>query len=104
VVGVHPKPSSSSGVLHLNCVVIPDPYTNDADRVKLLDAYRWAAVNYAVSEYYASRGDAREANTHWQAYVDALGNNLSYPKAQDYQGQYRSSKEPWPVQTERRPG
>lgn len=104
VIGVHPKPASSSGVLQLHAVVIPDPYTNDTDRVKLLDSYRWAAVNYAVSEYYGSRGDAKEANNHWNAYVDALGGYITYPKANEYFATFRTGKEPWPVETERRPG
>jgi hypothetical protein len=104
VIGVHPKPASGTDVLQLNCVVVPDPYTNDQDRVKLLDEYRWAAVNYAVSEYYASRGDAKEAQNHWQSYVETLGGNLQYPKSNEYLPQFRTSKEPWPVETNRRPG
>jgi hypothetical protein len=63
-IGIHMKPSASNGVLELDCVIIPKPYVEDTDPVKVREAFQRATVQYAVSEYYASRGDAAKA-TDW---------------------------------------
>jgi hypothetical protein len=73
VVGFWPKPSSDSNTIELTVVEIPKPYTNDADRVNLRDELQYAAVHYAVAEYWASRGDANEAAVHYGFYTSALG-------------------------------
>ena len=94
VVGFAPKPSSSSDIVELHCVWIPAPYTTDNQRIKLRDMYRWAAVSYAVSEYYASRGDANEATVHLERYADLLGLRRQYPPGHDWQPRLRTDKEP----------
>lgn len=73
VIGVWPKPSASENVLVLDVVVIPDPYGDGEDRVNLREEFHYAAAHYAVAEYWASRGDAREAETHFGYYLAALG-------------------------------
>jgi hypothetical protein len=73
VVGVWPKPSASSNILAIEVVEIPEPYEGDADRISLREELHYAAVHYAVSEFWASRGDAREAETHMGYYLAALG-------------------------------
>jgi len=78
VIGINRAPTSSSDMLELHCVVVPAPYDNDNDRVKLRDAFKFAAVNYAVSEYWASRGDAPSAVNHLSTYVENSGNRLAY--------------------------
>ena len=73
IVGVHPKPSGNADMLEISLVEIPAPYTNDTDRIKLRKDFQYAAVNYAVSEYWASRGDANEASKHFDLYLSAIG-------------------------------
>lgn len=94
VVGLAPKPCASSDIVALQCVWIPAPYTTDQQRVKLRAMYRFAAVSYALSEHYASRGDANEATLHFERYADLLGLRRQYPRGQDWQPQLRTEKEP----------
>ena len=83
VVGVTPKPASSSDVVELDAVVIPAPYTRDNDPAKVRDAYRYAPVHYAVAEYYASRGNARQAEESFALYASLLGDRLGYQPARE---------------------
>ena len=62
--GIYLKPSASNLVLELDSVVIPKAYANGTDPVKLREAFEKATVQYAVSEYFASRGDGKKA-TEW---------------------------------------
>ena len=73
VVGFAYKPSATTDVIELTCTVIPDKYTKDIDRIKIRDTFQWAVINYAVSEYWAGRGDANEATKHFEMYMDNLG-------------------------------
>ena len=78
IIGLSPKPSATSDVLELTCAIIPSAYTHDDDRIKLRDTYTRSAINYAVSEYYAGRGDARTANAHLAKYLESLGDIIGY--------------------------
>lgn len=80
---IHPSPSSSDGTLEIGCVVIPKSYTTDTERVKLRDEFKWGVVNYAVSEYYASRGDARRATDYFNRYMRKLGLEDQYPESKE---------------------
>jgi len=73
VLGFKPKPSASSDVIELTCVVIPEKYLTDKDRLKVRDTFQWSVINYAVSEYWAGRGDAKEAGKHIGMYLDNMG-------------------------------
>ena len=73
VIAVHPRPSSSGDVLTLRCAVIPARYAHGDSVQDVRDEFRWALVNYAVSEYYASRGDSQTAAEHYRLYLDTLG-------------------------------
>jgi len=73
VVGFYPKPSGATDTIELTIVEIPKAYTDQNDRIHLRDDFEYAAVNYAVAEYWASRGDARQAETHMGYYMNALG-------------------------------
>lgn len=99
VMGVYPKPSGSSDVLELTVVEIPAAYTSDKDRVKLRDAFQFGVVHYAVSEFWASRGDAVEAQKHMQMYLDALGLGQLYSQQTESVRSMRTHKEPWPTVT-----
>lgn len=83
IIGVSPRPSDNSTVLQLDCVTIPDPYTSDTDRIKVRDSFEWAVVHYAVGEYYAGRGDKREAMNHHSKFLDKLGLQEYYEESQE---------------------
>jgi hypothetical protein len=99
VIGFWPKPSGSSDVMELTIIEIPHAYTTDRDRVKLRDAFQYACVNYAVAEYWASRGDAGEAQKHMQLYMDALGLRQDYQQQTEAVRGFQTRKEPWPAVT-----
>ena len=77
---LHPAPDGSSDFIEIEAVVIPNRYTEDTDRIHLRDSFRWAAVKFAVSEYYASRGDAKSANDWYYQYLVELGFQEIYPE------------------------
>ena len=84
VLGIYPRPSATSGILELTMVVIPAKYSSGLDRVFLRDAFKWGAVHYAVSEFWASRGDARSAMDHHRKYLEHLGLQSLYPKSAEH--------------------
>jgi hypothetical protein len=91
--GVWPRPTADGDIIVLTCVVIPSRYTNEDDRIKLRDKYQWAAVDYAVGEYYASRGDAKTALYHHGEYIKKLGVQSLYPKAAERRWYYKTDKQ-----------
>lgn len=95
-IGIWPSPSSDNDILEITTVVIPERYTEDTDRIKLKDDWEWACAHYAVGEYYASRGDAKQAVFHHNDYLKKLGVNTKYPFAKEYIPYMKSDKEPWP--------
>ena len=98
VIGVYPRPSGSSDTVELNCAVIPDRYTTSTDRIKLRDDFQKATIHYAVSEYWASRGDAAEARRHFRIYAKHVGITGQYPdSAERNYGFRRTDNENSPV-------
>jgi hypothetical protein len=83
---------AGTDVVELRCVVIPDRYIEDYDRVKLRETFQWAAVHYAVGEYYASRGDAKQALYHHNIYVEKLGIQTMYPATYEKPWRYKTEK------------
>ena len=96
VIGLWPAPASNDLIIEFTMVMIPERYSEDTDRLKLRDSFQWATVHYAVSEYYASRGDAVQAQYYQGLYLEKLGIQSFYPKAQERPWKYRTFKEPWP--------
>jgi hypothetical protein len=94
IIGIHPAPADSSDQLQISAVVIPDRYTEDTDRVQLRESMKWGTVNFAVSEYYASRGDAAQAKKHFSDYLDILNIDQLYPPAAERVWGMRSEKTP----------
>lgn len=84
VIGIIPRPSGAGTVLNMKCVVIPDPYGSSTDRIKLRESFEWAIVHYAVGEYYAGRGDRREAMSHHQKFLEKLGLQEHYPESSEH--------------------
>jgi len=86
---VWPCPAAEM-IVDLTCVVIPERYENDYERLKLRTIFRDAAARYAVGEYYASRGDAQQAIYHHNKYLEGLQAAGLYP---------RSYEKPWAFKT-----
>jgi hypothetical protein len=87
-IGLYPTPSAAGEVLELECVAIPGRYTDDTQRIRLRDKVKWAAVHYAVGEYWASRGDAQSAIHHHNEYLKQLGIRAVYPYAAEQMRQF----------------
>lgn len=84
-IGIYMAPSSKGKILELDCVMIPQPYTADTDPVKVRNQFRNAAVYYAVSEFYASRGDAKRAQEYFQRYIETAGLQTNHPQYNERQ-------------------
>ena len=96
IIGVYPKPASDSDILELNLVEIPKPYAQSVDRLRLRRDFQYAAVNFAVSEYWASRGDAKSAAEFFDLYLAALGLKQAFDQSPHRQLETRT-KEPNPL-------
>ena len=70
---LYPYPGGGGYVYEIKAVCIPKRYVTDTDEVKVRDNYRRALSNYAVSEYYASRGNAERATEHLGKYLELAG-------------------------------
>lgn len=90
---LYPVPSGSSDVVEFELVVIPGRYTRSTDWLKVRRGWEFSLVNYAVSEYWASRGDARTANDHISHYAQSVGDRLEYPAAAEYAARNSSWKQ-----------
>lgn len=97
--GLWPCPTTDGDVLDITMVVIPERYTESTDRIKLKSDFQWAAVHFAVSEFWASRGDAKSAMKHLMDYADRLGLQMDYPVSAERQWQHQTYKDPWPKST-----
>jgi len=98
-VGIWPRPASETDVIDFTFVIVPDRYDSDTDRIRVRSNYRWAAVYFAVGEYYASRGDAKSALYYHGIYLDKLGVQALYPKSYEQVSRYQTNKEPQPRPT-----
>lgn len=70
IIGIDRAPGASGGMLEIHCVLIPKPYANDADPVRIRQAHERAAVYYAVSDFFAGRGDAGRASENFTKYLE----------------------------------
>jgi len=96
---VYPKPSAVGDVLEIEVVEIPLEYSSSSSKIKLKKDFQSAAVSFAVSEFWASRGDADEAQRHYDLYLDAAGLRGMYDQSQQHQSRFRTNKEPYPTET-----
>lgn len=90
--GLDRAPSASGGLLEIDCVIIPAAYTTDASPIPLRYAFQRAAVYYACSEFYASRGDAGRAQEMLQKYLETAGVMALSPQAADRQWMFQTDK------------
>ena len=87
-----PAVSASSYSIEVTGIAIPDRYTLDTDRVRLRKSFEWACVNRAVSEFWATRGDAQSAARYFQTYAQEIGYPQMYPEQYERRWQYRTEK------------
>jgi hypothetical protein len=80
---VWPTPSAGGIVVELNAVMIPKAYTLDTDPIHARDQYRRSVALYAVSEFYASRGNEKRATRAWSEYLEVSGLALAQPQLVD---------------------
>ena len=92
IIGVHPVPAGDTDMLEVNAVVIPARYAEDTEKIKLRDSLKWATVHFAVSEYYASRGDAKSALIHHGEYLKKLGIAELYPESNERVWEFKTEK------------
>jgi hypothetical protein len=93
-----PKPARDTGMVEFTCVVVPKRYTIDDERLNIRQDLDQAAAEFAIGEYYASRGDARSAISHHTRYMKMVGIDAPYYPT-DRHWQLRSNKDPWPKAT-----
>jgi len=96
---VYPKPSGNTDTLELTIVEIPIEYIDERSKIKLKTDFQYAAVEYAVSEYWASRGDAQEATTHYNHYLDAMHLRTDFDQSPQQYRTFRTNKEPFSTET-----
>lgn len=94
MIGIHPAPSSNDDMLEITAVVIPGRYTLGTSRIKVRDQFKWAITYYVVSEYYASRGAAKQARFHFDKYLEKVGIMTRYPNYGDKTHGYQTIKRP----------
>ena len=87
---IYPAPSSSTDTLEVTGVAIPKRYENDTDRIDLREQFAWMVVNRAVSDWWATRGDARTAASYFATYVQQLGIPALYPDYSERRYGYKS--------------
>ena len=97
--GIWPRPSSDTDLLEITMALAPQRYTADTDRIQLRKNWEWAAAHYAVGEFYAGRGDAKNAIYHHNKYLGRMGINLQYPAASERQWRLDSEKATWQRKT-----
>lgn len=92
IICIHPVPSTGDDMLEFTAAIVPDRYENDDERIQVRDDFKWACVHYAVSEYYASRGDAKSATDHIMRYIGRLGLAGLYPASNERHWEYKTDK------------
>jgi len=92
ILGVWPKPGADGDMIEITAAGIPARYVRDTDRVKLRDDFKWAAVDYAVSEFYAGRGDAKTAMEYFNRYLEKLGLQEIYSPVAEKRWQFQTAK------------
>jgi len=93
VIGFYRKPSASSDVVDITSIVIPTPYENEDEKIKLRKSYERTIINYAVSEYYAGRGDAIQATNNFGIYLNGVSLDDQYSLFQERQITQRTDKQ-----------
>jgi hypothetical protein len=81
ILGVYNKPSANGIVLEIECACIPKAYATDGQQIKVREVFQNAAVYFAVSEFYASRGNATRAAEWLERAMETGGIMMLHPKS-----------------------
>jgi hypothetical protein len=92
--GFFPRASTTDDVVRITAVCLPERYTRDGQRIKVREDYKRGLVHYAVSEYYASRGDAQRAGIHWEMYGRHVADALGWPTNPQRRITLKTGREP----------
>tara|TARA_Y100000401_G_scaffold43561_1_gene33256 strand:- start:334 stop:1002 length:669 start_codon:yes stop_codon:yes gene_type:complete len=92
-IAICPKSSASAGVLECHIAAIPRRYQTDKDRIKLKNIYERSVVDYAVAEYWASRGSAKDAAEHLRRFATSIGMQRTYGNDAGKTYQYSINKD-----------
>ena len=91
--------SATGDTLEIKCVVIPKAYTTDTDPIKLRPVFQRAATQYAVMEFFASRGDATRAGEWLQKYLETAGLAAFHPQQPERTFQIGKGRPEWGAST-----
>jgi hypothetical protein len=94
-VGIIYKPDADGGVLEMTWVCAPMNYTRERDTIKLREVFQRACVYHAVSEFYASRGDAVRATEWFNKYMDTASLGWMIPQPSERQFQFGKGRDKW---------
>jgi len=72
-IAVYPRPTADGDMLEIWAAVLPARYDDDDAYLPIQVDYEQALTDYAVSQYWASRGDANEAARVYRRYAEAVG-------------------------------
>jgi hypothetical protein len=103
VLGFVPRPSATSDIVALTIVEIPQAYTHDRAPIRVRRDFRLALVQYAMTEYWAGRGDARSASEAFQTYRELIGIRRDQPRHADMVAQLDTGKDPFPAEGQKAP-
>lgn len=87
-IGIVYVPPADGRVLEMTWVCAPAAYTDDSQRVKLREVFQRATVQYAVGEYFASRGDAARATEWHKRYLETAGLGWMVPQHSERQWRF----------------
>jgi len=90
--GIYRKPSADNWVLELDCACIPKAYSSDTDPIKLRQNFERAVIQFAVSEYHASRGDGKRATEWLNQSIETAGLKKLNPQMAERQYQFGGYK------------
>lgn len=82
-IGLYPAPDSDGNVLEIRATFVPAAYTTGDDAIQLREAWQRAAAYLAVSEFYASRGDAGRAKEYLAEYLELAQLKFTWPAVAD---------------------
>lgn len=92
-------PSAHGDTLEITCAVIPKAYTTDTDPMKFRPVFQQAATQYAVSEFFASRGDATRAGEWLAKYLETAGMAAFHPQQPERTFQVGKGRPEWGAST-----
>lgn len=95
----YPKPSADEDIAQLTIVEIPIDYADEKSKLRIKEDFEYAAVEYAVADYWAGRGDAQEATKHFNLYLGALGLRDDFNIWPGQNRQLETNKEMRPTET-----